>query len=72
MVQLLSVFIVALIATGSAALIASMIRSASESILKALAGDLNGHIVTLLPLRPRHRTPKTVTQMRPNPLRAAA
>ena len=72
MVQLLSVFVVALIATGCAALIAAMIRGSSESILKALAGEVNGHNVTLLVPRSRLRTVKNAMPTRSFPLRAAA
>jgi hypothetical protein len=72
MLQLLSVLVVASIATGCVALITSMIRGSSGSILKALAGDLYGHNVTLLPLRPRQRAAKTTIPAYSIRLRAAA
>jgi hypothetical protein len=72
MVQFLSVVVVALIATGCAALISTMIRGSSESILRAIAGDFNDHHVTLLPLRPRQHAARAPIRVRPNPLRAAA
>jgi hypothetical protein len=72
MVQFLSVLIVSTLLGGTLGLIIETIRGSSKSIMRALAGDFNGHNVTLLPLRPRHRAAKTTKLANSIPLRAAA